>query len=173
MSDQTYIIILRLLHIGFGLFWAGSVLFFALFLMPSLKVAGPDGAKFMQALGRSGYPIAAMISAIITILSGFLLIWKLSAGFNAMWFQSWYARVLTTGASMAFIAFIIGFTINRPAATKMNKISMAITKQGTPPTPDQLNEMMALRKKIFTGTNYIAILLVLAIAGMSVFRYVG
>jgi hypothetical protein len=33
--------------------------------------------------------------------------------------------------------------------------------------------MMALRKKIFTGTNYIAVLLVIAIAGMSVFRYVG
>src|SRR5689334_6321778 len=173
MSDQTYIVILRLLHIGFGLFWAGSALFFALFLMPSLKASGPEGVKFMQTLGRSGYPIAAMISAIITIVSGFLLIWKLSAGFEPIWFQSWYARVLTTGASMAFIAFIIGFTVNRPSAAKMNKISLAIAKQGTPPTAGQLNEMMALRKKIFIGTNYMAILLVIAIAGMSVFRYVG
>jgi hypothetical protein len=173
MSDQTYIVILRLLHIGFGLFWAGSALFFALFLMPSLKATGPEGVKFMQALGRSGYPIAAMISAIITIVSGFLLIWKLSGGFEPIWFNSWYARVLTTGATMAFIAFIIGFTINRPSAAKMNKISVAIAKQGAPPTPEQLGEMMALRKKIFIGTNYIAILLVIAIAGMSVFRYVG
>lgn len=173
MSDQTYIVILRLLHIGFGLFWAGSALFFALFLMPSLKATGPEGVKFMQALGRSGYPIAAMVSAIITIVSGFLLIWKLSGGFEPMWFNSWYARVLTTGATMAFIAFIIGFTINRPSAAKMNKISVAIVKQGAPPTPEQLSEMMVLRKKIFIGTNYIAILLVIAIAGMSVFRYVG
>ena len=173
MTDQTYIIILRLLHIGFGLFWAGSALFFALFLMPSLIASGPEGVKFMQVLGRSGYPVAAMISAIITILSGFLLIWKLSSGFSSIWFTSWYARVLTTGATMALIAFIIGFTINRPCAAKMNKISAAIIKQGTPPTPEQLNEMMALRKKIFSGTNYIAILLVLAVAGMSVFRYVG
>jgi hypothetical protein len=173
MSDQTYIVILRLLHIGFGLFWAGSALFFAMFLMPSLKASGPDGVKFMQALGRSGYPIAAMISAIITIISGFLLIWKLSAGFDPIWFKSWYARVLTTGASMAVIAFIIGFTVNRPCAAKMNKISMAISQQGTPPTPDQLNEIMALRKKLFMGTNYIALLLVIAVAGMSVFRYVG
>jgi hypothetical protein len=173
MSDQTYIVILRLLHIGFGLFWAGSAIFFALFLMPSLKATGPDGVKFMQALGRSGYPVAAMISAIITILSGFLLIWKLSAGFEPVWFQSWYARVLTTGASMAFIAFIIGFTVNRPCAAKMNKLSEAIAKQGTPPTPDQLSLIMSLRKKIFIGTNFIAVLLVLAVAGMSVFRYVG
>ena len=173
MSDQTYIIILRLLHISFGMFWAGSALFFSLYLIPSLKAAGPDGAKFMQAFGRSGYPIAAMISAIITILSGFLLIWKLSGGFQAVWFHSWYARVLTTGASMAFVAFIVGFTINRPCAAKMNKIGVAIAKQGTPPTPEQLNEIMALRKKLFAGANIIAILLALAVAGMSVFRYVG
>jgi hypothetical protein len=173
MSDQTYIVILRLLHIGFGLFWAGSAIFFALFLMPSLKTTGPDGVKFMQALGRSGYPIAAMISAIITIFSGFLLIWILSGGFNPIWFRSWYARVLTGGATMSVIAFIIGFTINRPSAARMNKISLAIAAQGTGPTPEQLSEIMGLRKKIFTGTNFIAVLLVLAVAGMSVFRYVG
>jgi len=173
MSDHTYIIILRLLHIGFGVFWAGSAIFFALFIMPSLKAAGPDGVKFMQALGKSGYPIAAMIAALITIISGFLLIWTLSGGFEPMWFRSWYARILTSGATLALIAFIIGFTVNRPSAARMNKISEAIAKQGGPPTPEQLTEMMQIRKKIFTATNYIAILLGLAIAGMSIFRYAG
>jgi hypothetical protein len=173
MSDQTYIIILRLLHIGFGVFWAGSVIFFALFIMPSLKAAGPDGAKFMQALGKSGYPIAAMIAALITIISGFLLIWKLSHGFEPMWFKSWYARILTTGAAIAIIAFIIGFFINRPSAARINKIGEAIAKQGAGPTPEQMNEMMLLRKKIFKATNYIALLLALTIVSMSIFRYVS
>lgn len=173
MSDQTYIIILRLLHIIFGIFWAGSVLFFTLFIIPSLKVSGPEGVKFMQNLGRSGYPIAAMVSAIITIVAGFLLIWKLSGGFEPIWFKSWYARSLTTGAGMAVIAFIIGFTVNRPAAARINKISQAIGKQGGPPTPEQQSELMALRKKIFTASNYIAILITIAIIGMSIFRYVG
>jgi hypothetical protein len=173
VNDQTYIIILRILHIGFGIFWAGSAIFFALFIMPALKVTGPDGMKFMQALGRSGYPIAAMISALITIVAGFLLIWKLSGGFQPEWFHSWYARTLTIGATRALIAFIIGFTINRPAAARINKISAAIGAQGGAPTPEQVSELMALRKRIFTATNYIAILLAVAVIGMSIFRYVG
>jgi hypothetical protein len=74
---------------------------------------------------------------------------------------------------MAVIAFIIGFTINRPSAARMNKITVAIAAQGTGPTPEQMSEIMGLRKKIFTGTNFIAVLLVLAVAGTSVFRYVG
>ena len=173
MSDLTYILILRVLHIGFGIFWAGSAIFFALYLMPSLKATGPEGVKFMQALGKSGYPIAAMISAVITIVAGFLLIWKLSAGFEPIWFKSWYARVLTSGATIALIAFIIGFSINRPSAARINKISTAIAAQGTGPTPEQMKELMSLRKKIFTATNYIAILLAVAIISMSIFRYVG
>jgi hypothetical protein len=173
VNDQAYIIILRILHIGFGIFWAGSAIFFALFLMPSLKATGPDGVKFMQALGKSGYPIAAMISAIITLVAGFLLIWKLSSGFQPEWFQSWYARILTSGATLALIAFIIGFSVNRPGAARINKISAAIAAQGGTPTPEQLSEMMALRKKIFTATNYIAFLLAIAVIGMSVFRYLG
>lgn len=173
MTDQTYILILRILHIGFGIFWAGSAIFFALYLMPSLKATGPEGVKFMQALGRSGYPIAAMISAIVTIVAGFLLIWKLSGGFQPEWFGSLYAKVLTGGAGMAVIAFLIGFSINRPSAARINKISTAIGAQGGAPTQEQLNELMALRKKIFTGTNYIAVLLVIAVLGMSIFRYVG
>lgn len=173
MSDQTYMLILRLLHIFFGIFWAGSILFFTLFIMPALKASGRDGVRFMQNLGKSGYPIAAMISAIVTIVAGFLLIWKLSGGFQPEWFHSWYSRTLTTGGGMAFIAFLIGFTVNRPAAARVNKLSQAIAKQAAPPTPEQQKELMLLRTKIFNGSKYMAILVTIAIIGMSIFRYVG
>jgi hypothetical protein len=73
----------------------------------------------------------------------------------------------------AIIAFIIGFTINRPAAGRMNRISTAIAKAGGPPTAEQMQELMALRKKLFTATNYIAILLVITVIAMSIFRYVS
>ncbi|MBL7698781.1 MAG: hypothetical protein JNK79_11500 [Chitinophagaceae bacterium] len=172
MSDQTYVLILRLLHIVFGTFWAGSVFFFTFFLIPTLKASGPEGGKFMQNLGRSGYPIAAMVSAIITIVAGFLLIWKLSDGFQPMWFHSWYSRTLTIGAGMAFIAFIIGFTINRPAAARINKIGQDVARQGGPPTPEQQDELMILRKRIFSASKWIAALVGIAVIGMSIFRYV-
>src|SRR5688500_17413575 len=95
MSDQTYMLILRLLHVGFGVFWAGSALNFVLFVMPALKASGPEGVKCMQALGRTGYPIAMMLSALTSIIAGVLLIAKISGGFNPVWFSSLHAQVVT------------------------------------------------------------------------------
>jgi len=172
MSDQTILLILRLLHIVCGVFWAGSVIHFALFIIPAVKASGPEGTKFMQQLGKTGYPIVVMIAAIITILAGIMLMWKLSGGQSA-WFSSPYARVLSTGALMALIAFIIGFTVNRPAAARMNKIGKAIAQSGAAPSSEQMKELMALRNRIFRGTNYIAVLLVIAVIAMSIFRYVS
>src|SRR3954471_21083953 len=53
MSDQTYLLILRLLHIGCGITWAGTVIFVAFFLDPAVKSVGPDGTRFMQQLVKT------------------------------------------------------------------------------------------------------------------------
>ena len=172
MSDQTYMLILRILHIGFGVFWAGSVFSFVLFITKAVKASGPEGGRFMQQLGKTGYPIAVMIAAIITILAGVLIIAKLSSGFQAAWFTTVYAQILTTGGVLAIIAFIIGFTVNRPAAARINDIGDAIAKAGGPPTPEQMQELAALRKKLFTASNIIAVILGLVVLAMSIFRYV-
>jgi len=173
MNDQTIILFLRLLHITFGVFWAGSVFNLALFVAPAIKASGPEGGKFMLQLGKTSYPVVVMMSAIITIVSGILLIGKLSNGFEPAWFRTSYARVLTAGSGLAFIGFIIGFTVNRPTAMRMNKIGDAVARTAAPASPEQMNELMRLRKRIFTATNYIAILLALAVISMSICRYVG
>ena len=173
MDDQDIILILRLLHITIGVFWTGSVLNFALFLAPTIKASGPEGGKFMHQLGKTSYPAAMAISGIITILTGALLIWKLSGGFEPAWFRSSYAKVLTGGSVLALIGFIIGFTVNRPTATRITQISDAVARTAAPPSIEQANELLALRNRIFTATNYIAILLTLAVVSMSICRYVG
>ena len=173
MDDQKIILILRLLHITFGVFWTGSALVLALFVAPAIKASGPEGVKFMLQLGKTSYPVVVMVSAMITIVSGILLIWKLSGGFEPAWFHSSYARVLTAGSGLAFIAFIIGFTVNRPTVIRITKIGDAVARSAAPPTPEQMNELMRLGKRIFTATNYIAILLTLAVISMSICRYVG
>lgn len=172
MSDQTYLLILRILHISCGVFWAGSVFSFVLFIAKAVKASGPEGGRFMQQLGKTGYPIAVMVAAIITILAGVLLIAKLSSGFQAAWFTTLYAQVLTAGGVLAIIAFIIGFTVNRPAAARINAIGDAIAKAGGPPTAEQIQELSSLRKKLFTGSNIIAVLLAVVVLAMSIFRYV-
>lgn len=173
MSDQTYLLILRLLHIVFGVFWAGSAIYFALFIIPAVKASGPEGAKFMQQLSKTGFPIVIMISALITIIAGILLIWKLSGGFQSAWFSTSYAMVLTTGGGLAIISFLIGFTVNRPAANRLLKIGQTIAQQGAPPTAEQMQQLTAIRKRLFTASNIIAGLLILVVIAMSIFRYIS
>jgi uncharacterized membrane protein len=173
MSDQTYLLILRLLHIGCGVMWAGTVIFVAFFIDPAVKSSGPEGIRFMQQLVKTNrFPIVIMLLAIITVLAGSLLIWRISGGLQTAWLSSTNGKVLTTGGVLAIIAFLIGMTVNRPASFKIAKIGKAIASAGGPPTPVQLAELNGLGKRLSIASRIIAFLLIFAIVGMSIFRYI-
>ena len=173
MNDQTYLLILRLLHIGCGIAWAGTVIFVAFFLDPAVKSSGPDGIRFMQQLVKTNrFPIVIMFLAIITILAGSLLIWKVSGGLQTLWLSTKNGKVLTTGGVLAIIAFLIGMTVNRPATIRIAKIGKAVAIAGGPPTTVQIAELTMLGKRLSTASRIIAFLLIFTIVGMSIFRYV-
>ncbi len=66
MSGTT-IILLRLIHILSGVFWVGSVLFVARFLLPTLRAVGPAGGPVMQQLTQvRKLPSFMMVVAILT-----------------------------------------------------------------------------------------------------------
>lgn len=172
MSDQTYLLILRLLHIGFGIFWAGAAIYLAFFIEPAVKALGADGTKFMQQLVRTNrFPVVILLSALVTVVAGALLIWKLSGGLQSQWLSTRYGTVLTTGGAMAIVAFLIGFSISRPASMRMAKIGKAVAIAGGPPTAAQIGELQKLGRRISVAGRVIAILLILAVVGMSAFRY--
>ena len=172
MSDQTYLLILRLLHIGCGIFWAGAAIYLAFFIDPAVHALGSDGTKFMQQLVRTNrFPVVMLFSALITVVAGALLIWKLSGGLQSQWLSTKYGMVLTTGGALAIIAFLIGFSVNRPAGMRMAKIGKAVATAGGPPTISQIEELKMLGKRISVAGRVIAILLIFAVVGMSVFRY--
>jgi len=172
MGDQNFVILFRLLHIGFGIVWAGSILYITLFVFPAVKKSGQEGTRFWLQLSQTGYPIFMMLSAIISILSGFLLLWKLSNHFERIWFTTLYAKIMCAGIVTSVIAFLIGIIINRPAAIRISRINAATTKSGTL-TDEQMLELMTLQKKVFSATIIIAVLLVITIISMSIFRWVS
>jgi uncharacterized membrane protein len=173
MNDQTYLILFRLLHIACGVFWAGSVFYFTFFIIPAVKKPGPGGTTFLQQPGGTGFPKIIVLTAAITILSGVMLLWKLSNHFERIWFTTLYAKILSAGMVTSTIAFLVDVAVRRPASNRINRISAAIDKSGGAPTTEQLNELAALRKKIFTATKIIAVLLIITIISMSIFRYVS
>ena len=64
-------IVLRIIHIGAGVFWAGAVFVNEGFLLPTMKATGPGGAPFMRHLmGVKKYPVRIATSGVLVILSG-------------------------------------------------------------------------------------------------------
>jgi len=166
------LLLLRLVHVLLGVFWAGTIFFFAAFLLPSLGDIGPDAGKVMGALQKRNYVNVMPVIALITIISGILLFYKVSGGFSAAYPRSHYMGY-GTGGTAAIIALAIGMILIRPAANRMGQIMQSMPS--TPPGPEKdalLTEVQKLRQRTALGSQIVAGLLLLAVILMAVTRYV-
>lgn len=165
------IIALRLIHILSGVFWAGTAFFFVSFLEPAVKATGPEGGKVMQRLSQMGYSTALSIVGVLNVGSG-LLMYVRDFGLTIQ---------LTTGAGLGFtfggaaglLALLVGLFVARPAAARVGVLGKQIQASGKPPTPEQLAEIQALQRRLGQGALWTALLLALALIGMSTARYLS
>ena len=164
-------IVLRLVHIFAGVFWAGATFYLAVFILPAAK-AIPEGGKFMQQLTNTNKLPAVMLWAgTLNVLAGLLLVWRMSGGFGYVWFASATGMTLSTGGIFAITAYIIGVTVNFPAINKMSRIGKEIASAGGPPTPEKMQQLMALRNKLTSATHAVAWLLCVTVICMAIGRY--
>jgi uncharacterized membrane protein len=169
---MEYLIFLRFVHIVSAIFWAGSVMYLALFIVPAVKALGPDGGKFMQQLSHTNkMPLIMTLAGTLTVAAGILLTERISGGFTAEWFGTPHGIVISIGGTFAIIAYLIGLTVNRPAVARIAAIGQAAQAKGGPPSPEQMAELQKLRTKLFSAVNYTALLVLGAAIAMSIVRY--
>lgn len=167
------LLLLRVVHVLLGVFWAGAIMFVGLLLMPSVRDAGPDGGKVMLALMRRGYMSVIPVVAILTMVSGLWLYWSNMTLAGPEWAGSMAARVYGLGAVASLIAFIIGFAVLRRNALKLRVIMEALPS--TPEGPARaalMADMNAPRAKMMAAAPWVAGLLAVATICMAVARYV-
>jgi hypothetical protein len=170
---DTYLVILRLLHIGSGVFWAGATVYLASFVIPAATRLGPDGGKFMQTLSMTNkLPMVMMVNSLLNIVSGLLLIWEFSEGFTNHWMGSTMGIIISTGGTIALIAFLIGMTVNRPAVMKIAAIGKEAALKQQPPTQEQMEQLGKLRNRLGAATRLVAWMLSITVLAMAVARYV-
>jgi hypothetical protein len=168
----TLFIVTRLIHIVLGVFWAGTIFFVVIFLEPSVRAAGPDGARVMQGLQQRHYMNVMPIVAGLTILSGLALYWWLSGGLEVGWITSNTGMSLTIGGVAAILAFIVGLVGMRRAALKAGRLGMELQQSTEGPARDALQaEMQALRVRARRSAHWVAALLIIAVVAMAVGRY--
>lgn len=173
MDSPVVVLLLRLLHIGSGVFWVGGILLFARFLFPTARALGPAAGPVMDHMNRVlKLPNALLGAAIVNILSGVMLYWRDSGGFQGAWMGTGTGMTFGTGGLLAILALVIGVTVNRPTAERMGALGASIQAKGGPPSPEQSAEMQRLMNRLGAALRIISVLLVLATAAMALARYI-
>ena len=172
MSESALMIVLRVIHILSGVFWAGTAMCIAWFILPAQSALGQAGGAFMRELMfRKNLRPFLFGSMGLTILSGLAMYAHLSMITQGAWAKSWPGTVISIGAAAAIIAGGIGGGVVGRAGMKMMKLGEAIQASGGPPTDEQQREMQALQARTVSAFRIIAILLVIAVAAMASARY--
>lgn len=166
------LILVRILHLAFGVFWVGTLYFTAFFLFPSLRDAGPDGAKVGAQLMKRGFTNIMPAAAIVTILAGVWLFYRISGGFKVEYLSTGAGWAYQIGGGAAIIALVIGLITVRPSMIKAMKLGQAAAS--APPAEQQKMqaEAGALRARAGKANVLIAFLLTITVIAMAIGRYV-
>jgi len=172
-SEMTLtVLISRILHIGLGVFWAGSMFFVVFLLEPSVRSVGPAGGRVMQALQKRGFMTILPGVAVLTILSGGFLYWRFWDGFGMTWVRTPFGMALTVGAMASLIAFGQGYFLMRPASLQAGKLGASLAN--TPEGEDRdaaLAQVAALKSRARTHSRWVVLWLGVAVLTMAVARY--
>ena len=161
---DVYVIILRIVHIGAGVFWAGAVLVVLRFVLPNARNIGPPGGAFVgRLMGEQGLSRASAGAAVLTILSGLLLYWHdfgEIVPFNAS------MAGFAVGGLSALILWIIGLTAFLPANRRLAALA-ARAAEGD----DVGQEMVAATAARDRLVPWMVGLMTIAVLAMAVSRY--
>jgi uncharacterized membrane protein len=165
-------LIARFLHILLGVFWAGTLIFNAIYLAPAMGEAGPDAAKVMAGIQRRRFMDVMPVVALITILSGLWLYWRISGGFDPQWSRSRTGMAYGIGGILAIVALGIGVGILRPTMMRIGR-NVGQAAQATDPAQREalMAPLPALRSRSASAGRAVAVLLALATALMAIARY--
>jgi hypothetical protein len=158
-------IVLRVIHIGAGIFWVGSATFLLVFVEPTMNALGPRAGAFMAHLNTARkMPQVIAVSALLTIAAGLALYWRDTSGFDPDLISTPFGIGLTVGAITAIAAFVIGLTMVRPRVERLGALGAA-AGSGTA-TPDQLEELGTLQRSLRSISILNEVLLVVAVVAM-------
>lgn len=165
---NVWVIVLRLVHIISGVFWVGTGLAMFFFIGPSLGATADAGQKFAQHLmTKTRFTAILTSSAILTVLAGFILYWRDSNGLSSDWMHTGAGLGFGLGAFFGLIGFIFGVMVGNTNGA-LAKLGAQI--QGKP-TPEQITQIDALRKRLSLVSPINAYSLIIATLFMAISRY--
>lgn len=168
----SLLIVLRIIHIVTGTFWAGGSFVMTGYVEPTVRAAGDDGRRFMQRLGAtSGFSRAMAVAAGSNVLAGLWLLWIVSDGYRPAFFEAGRGLALGLGMLTGIAAFVVGFALQNRSIRRMTALGQAIAASGKPPSPEQTAEMAQHNERVRLGGRIVSALLLVTVGLMAAARY--
>ncbi|MGH7592472.1 MAG: hypothetical protein ACRELE_01265 [Gemmatimonadales bacterium] len=166
------VLILRIVHVGLGVFWAGGVLFMNFIVGPAIGGAGPEGLRVMQELNRRRYFDVLLGAAFLTILSGLDLTRRDSDGFRSAWFRSPFGAGISTGMIAAIVAFLIGLLLIKPAMRRLSTLGGEMAQSASPDARAAIGARVESARARLIAVGMVGTLfLIVAVLAMATARY--
>lgn len=166
MQNSLLLMLLRVVHIGAGIFWVGGVIVAGLFIMPAARATGASGQQvLMDIMLKRKLATYLPLAAVLTTLAGITLFWRNQALTGGMWVQSGMGKGMSFGAAAAILASIFGMGISAPSA---KKLALSALPGAEPLSPQQL---ASLQRRAALGSQASMILLIVATLAMAMSRY--
>ncbi len=174
LATDTYVIVLRILHVMGGIAWGGAIFVFVFFLQPTASVLGPAAGPFMgELLGKRKIVNVVLWIAATTIVAGLLLYWEDWRQFTSFgdFVGGAFGLWLTIGAVSAIVAFLIGLFGTKPTIDRVLTLGAQIAAAGESPPPERVAQLQALqaRGRTLALTNFAFV--AIAAFAMSTARY--
>ncbi len=160
-------ITLRTVHVLGAVFWAGATFLLLFFLEPAARDSGPAGREVLGNMVRRGYSGFVANVALVTILTGFWLIWRMSGHFSPAFMGSTAGMLLSVGMLTGVLALGTGVHMVRRPTRKLAELGGRIATAGAAPTPEELAELTRLQDKIRTSIRITAVLLLITVVTMA------
>lgn len=157
--------VLRLVHIGSGVLWAGGAFALSWFIGPNARSVGDAARPFMQSLiTRSAFSDALFWASNLTALSGIAL-WAVIFGSDTP--GGWQGAMLVIGVIAGLVAVGIGHARQRPAVRGLRRLSAEVAAADGPPSAAQASEMQRLQQQLTSAGGINAVIIAVAVAGMA------
>jgi uncharacterized membrane protein len=160
---NSELVVLRILHVVSGVFWAGAAVYLAVVLEPKLRqIGGSVERDVLQAISKlNSYWITG--SAIVTILAGFALISRTPGrGFGQLFSNGWGMAI-----GIGLVASLLSFFLSGMVGANTAKLRRRLADGSAS------GELVAkLQARIAMGSRINALLVLIAVGTMAAARYV-
>ncbi len=167
-------VVLRVVHILSGVFWVGGAYTIFGFVLPSAQAVGPDSQRFMEEFAvRRRFPIAVILAALFTVLSGAALYWRDSNGLSPLWTSSPSGAGFGIGGVAGLAAFLVAVLAILPAFRRVGVLGAQLRASGGAPNPEQISQLQAAQRRVRNWGIALTVLLTIAVFFMAISRYLG